>query len=259
MTTARIAYVQWPEGLQPAGPVWDAIRRSVETARPDILVTNEMPFGPWLAEHESFDAQAAQRSIELHEQGLDALSSLGAAAVISSRPVAFDGRLANEAFVLESNAYRMIHHKKYFPQEPGFFEEAWYVLGAGGFGCVQVGQVKVGVLLCTELFFNDRARAYGRDGADLIVTPRASGTSLFRWKTGGTMAAIVSGAWFVSSNRQGRGALGQQFGGTGFVVSPQGVLLEETNEATPMRVVTIDLDASRTQKAQYPCYVKEMP
>ena len=112
MTTARIAYLQWPEGLQPEGPAWDAIRRSVETARPDILVTNEMPFGPWLAEHASFDAQAAQRSIALHERALDALSNLGAAAVISSRPVAFNGRLANEAFVLESNAYRMIHHKK---------------------------------------------------------------------------------------------------------------------------------------------------
>lgn len=60
----------------------------------------------------------------------------------------------------------MIHHKKYFPQEPGFFEEAWYVCGAGKFDCVQVGQVKVGVLLCTELFFNDRARAecHWRDG-----------------------------------------------------------------------------------------------
>src|SRR5476651_2307701 len=199
------------------------------------------------------------RSIALHEHALDALSSLAAAAVISSRPVAFDGRLANEAFVLESNTYRMIHHKKYFPQEPGFFEEAWYVRGAGGFDCMQVGQVKVGVLLCTELFFNDRARAYGRDGADLIVTPRATGTSLSRWKTAGTMAAIVSGAWFVSSNRYGPGALGQQFGGAGFVVSPQGVLLEETSEATPMRVVTIDLDAARAQKTQYPCYVKEMP
>ena len=259
MTTARIAYVQWPEGLQPGGPAWDDIRRSVDTARPDILVTNEMPFGPWLAEHASFDPQAAQRSIALHEGALDALRSLDAAAVISSRPVAFDGRLANEAFVLESNAYRMIHHKKYFPQEPGFFEEAWYVRGAGGFDCVQVGQVKVGVLLCTELFFNDRARAYGRDGADLIVTPRASGTSLSRWKTAGTMSAIVSGAWFVSSNRHGPGALGQQFGGAGFVVSPQGVLLEETSEAAPLRVVTIDLDAARAQKAQYPCYVKEMP
>ncbi len=73
------------------------------------------------------------------------------------------------------------------------------------------------------------------------------------------MAAIVSGAWFVSSNRHGPGALGQQFGGAGFAMSPEGVLLEETSEATPLQVVTIDLDVARAQKTQYPCYVKEMP
>jgi N-carbamoylputrescine amidase len=118
--------------------------------------------------------------------------------------------------------------------------------------------VKVGVLLCTELFFNEHARAYGRDGADLIVTPRASGPVLSRWKVAGAMAAIVSGTWFVSSNRSGVGALGQQFGGMGFAMSPNGDLLEETNKESPFAIVTIDLEAARAQKSKYPCYVKEL-
>jgi N-carbamoylputrescine amidase len=258
MTTAKIAYVEWPEGLLPGGHAWDAVRRSLDAVRPDILVTNEMPFGPWLAEHEKFDAEAAHRSVALHEEAEHALGDLNAAAVLSSRPVLFDGRLANEAFVLESKAYRAVHHKKYFPQGAGFFEETWYSTGAGGFECVKIGQVMVGVLLCTELFFNERARAYGRAGADLIVTPRASGPMLSRWKTAGAMAAIVSGAWFVSSNRTGAGALGQRFGGTGFAMSPDGGLRGETSEASPLAVVTIDLDAARAQKSEYPCYVKEL-
>jgi N-carbamoylputrescine amidase len=258
MTVAKIAFVQWPEGLLPSGHAWDTIRRSVDLACPDILVTNEMPFGPWLAEHSNFDSTAAQLGVALHEQALEALSDLGAAAVLSSRPVTFDGRLANEAFVLESKAYRAIHHKKYFPQDSGFFEETWYSTGAGGYECTQIGQVNVGVLLCTELFFNERARAYGRDGVDLIVTPRASGPVLPRWKVAGAMAAIVSGAWFVSSSRIGLGALGQQFGGMGFAMSPDGTLLDETSEESPLAVVTIDLDAAREQKSRYPCYVKEL-
>jgi hypothetical protein len=97
MTTARIAFVEWPDGLQPRGPAWETVRRSVDAARPDILVTNEMPFGPWLAEHPGFDAYVAQRSIELHEQALDALGDLNAGAVLSSRPVGFNDRLINEA------------------------------------------------------------------------------------------------------------------------------------------------------------------
>jgi N-carbamoylputrescine amidase len=106
MTTATIAYVQWPDNLLAHGPEWDAIRRSVDAARADILVTNEMPFGPWAAQHPAFDAAAAARSVELHEKALAALGDLGAGAVISSRPVAFDGRLANEAFITSNISRR---------------------------------------------------------------------------------------------------------------------------------------------------------
>jgi N-carbamoylputrescine amidase len=259
MTTATIAYVQWPDNLLAHGPEWDAIRRSVDAARADILVTNEMPFGPWAAQHPAFDAAAAARSVELHEKALAARGDLGAGAVISSRPVAFDGRLANEAFVLEAGRYRCLHHKQYFPQEAGFFEEAWYAGGTPGFECMQIGAVKVGVLLCTELFFNEHARHYGRQGADVIVTPRASGTSLHRWTTAGAMAAIVSGTCFVSSNRRGVAALGQTFGGYGFAMSSDGQLTGHTSDEAPLVIATIDLERSREDKRLYPCYVKELP
>jgi N-carbamoylputrescine amidase len=55
--------------------------------------------------------------------------------------------------------------------------------------------VRVGVLLCTEAMFNERARAYGREGAELIVIPRASGRDIEPWKIAGAMASLVSGAY----------------------------------------------------------------
>ena len=76
--------------------------------------------------------------------------------------------------------------------------------------------VKVGALVCTEAMFNERARAYGKQGASLIVIPRASGTNLEPWKIAGAMASLVSGAYVVSSNRTGRSRGGTQFGGGGF-------------------------------------------
>jgi N-carbamoylputrescine amidase len=165
MEVAKIAYVQWPDGLLPHGPAWEQIRRSVDAAQADILLTNEMPFGSWLPEQLEYDAAAAQRWVGLHDEALSALGKLEVGAVISSRPIPFDGRLANEAFVLEAGRYRYIHHKKLFPQEEGFFEETWFSKGVDGFECIEVGPIKVGVLLCTELFFNERARAYGKAGA----------------------------------------------------------------------------------------------
>ncbi|RQR74799.1 carbon-nitrogen hydrolase family protein [Burkholderia sp. Bp9015] len=258
MKSARIAYVQWPDGLLPEGGAWEQIRRVVSAANADLLATNEMPFGTWQPELPEYDAAAAQRWVELHERALDELSRLEVGAAISSRPVSFGDRLANEAFVLERDCYRPVHHKKFFPQEPGFFEESWFVRGMDGFQCVDVGAIRVGVLLCTELFFNEHARAYGKARADVIVAPRASGTSMYRWKAAGALAAIVSGACFVSSNRHGPAPHGQVFGGGGFAVSADGQPIGETSEETTLCVATVDLDATRMQKQEYPCYVREL-
>jgi N-carbamoylputrescine amidase len=254
----KIAFVQWPDGLEPAGTAWDSIRRTVDAAGADLLVTNEMPFGEWFSRSAAFDAERAKRSVDLHERALDALSRLQVSAVISSRPVAAQGRLANEAFVLESTRYRAIHHKQYFPHETGFFEDVWFHGDQPGFDCVEIGAARVGVLLCTELFFNEHARRYGRMNADLIVAPRSTGTSTHRWQIAGAMAAIVSGAYLVTSNRQGRTAQGQEFGGMGFAMSPDGVLVAQTTEAATLETITIDLSETRMRKSKYPCYVKEL-
>lgn len=256
MSKASLLYVQWPDGLLPHGAAWDAIRRAVDAAGADLLVTNEMPFGPWFPLTPDYDATTAERSVALHEAALDALAGLQVGAVVSSRPVPCGGRLANEAFVLEGGRYRYLHHKKFFPEEPGWHEASWFERGRDGFECVRVGKLTLGVLLCTELFFNEHARGYGRAGADVIVTPRASGLRTTHWKTAGAMAAIVSGAVFVSSNRRGAAAASPEFGGTGFAMSARGELLGETSDAAPLQAVTVDLDLTRSSKLDYPCYVK---
>src|SRR6185369_3583194 len=46
----RIAFVEWPEGLSVVDARWPALKESVVAAHPDILVTNELPFGPWIAD-----------------------------------------------------------------------------------------------------------------------------------------------------------------------------------------------------------------
>ncbi|KAG1239640.1 hypothetical protein G6F68_018438 [Rhizopus microsporus] len=91
--------------------------------------------------------------------------------------------------------------------------------------------------------FNERARRYGREGAELIVVPRASGASIGRWMTAGAMAALVSGCYVVSSNRAGRTADGQVFGGRAFAVLPDGELLAQSTDSES--IVVIDVDPAR--------------
>jgi len=252
------AFVEWPEGLEPAGERWDALRREVDAARADILITNEMPFGAWLASADRFDAAAADRSVALHERGLQALSTLEVGAVISSWPVRLGDKLANEAYALENGTMRPLHRKQLFPQEPGWHEASWFQGDGGGFAVHDVAGVKVGILLCTELMFNEHARRYGRAGAELIAVPRATGQSRDKWVAAGAMAAIVSGSYVVSANRVGHSAGSPIFGGGGLAFGPDGDLLAGTSAEAPLVVVPLDVERSRRQKSEYPCYVSDI-
>src|SRR5215475_1423329 len=160
----RIAFVEWPNALSTNDAPWDELKESVKAARADLLITNELPFGPWLADSATFSENEAHLSLRAHEKGLEGLIDFALPAVISSRPVWNGKRLANEAFVLENGAVRPLHRKLYFPNEPGWFESEWYSGDSSGFDIAEIKGIKVGVLLCTEAMFNEHARAYGKQG-----------------------------------------------------------------------------------------------
>jgi N-carbamoylputrescine amidase len=254
----RLAVCQLPTNLSHRHPAWADFARRLKQARADLAVLNEMPFGAWLASEARFDSDLAAASIKAHESALPALRKLPMA-VLGSRPIRGKHRLCNEAFLLGDGQYRPIHHKHYFPQEEGFFEESWFAAERPGFDVTEYRGLRIGVLLCTELMFTEWARHYRRQGAHVIVSPRASGLSMRQWDAAARMAAVVSGCYVLSSNRVSRGAgFGQQFGGHGFIYSPIGELLKETTEAAPLLSVDIDMAVVAEAQRNYPCNVREL-
>jgi N-carbamoylputrescine amidase len=274
----RVACVEWPDGLDPSQAAWDEINKSVAAARPDLLLTNELPFGPWLAASAEFSADAAERSIRAHEEGLAALTALKVPAIISTRPAWNGKKLANEAFVLENGAARPLHRKQYFPDEPGWSETSWYQGDDSGFEIAEILGIKIGVLICTEAMFNERARAYGKQGAALIVVPRATGQNVKPWKIAAQMASTVSGAYVASSNRVSPAFAGAplfaaaakgggldpsapdtstEFGGAGFAYAPEAVLIAVTTATAPLVIFDVDPKTAAATQLEYPCYVRE--
>ena len=249
--------MEWPEALSTSDTKWNELKDAVVAARPHLLVTNELPFGPWLADNPVFSEDEARLSLRAHEKGIEGLISLNIPAVISSRPVWNGKRLANESFVLQDATVRPLHRKQYFPNEPGWFETNWYTGDTSGFEVTEILGINVGVLLCTEAMFNERARAYGRQKASLIVVPRASGVDIKPWKIAGAMASLVSGAYVVSSNRVGRSSRGTRFGGGGFAFAPQGRLLSATTSRKSIRTFELDPKISLYAQREYPCNVPE--
>lgn len=248
----RIGFCELDDGVVPQDERW--ARFAGRVAGVDLMVMNEMPFGPWLAATPEVDAARAKASVELHAEALAALRALNTGAVITSAPVLSEGRLANEAQLVEPHGCRAIHQKQYFPDEPSFYEARRFSAVRPGFEPVAVGELVVGVLLCSEVMFNEWARHYRRRGANVIAVPRATGSSHARWKTAAAMAAIVSGCCVVSSNRAGGG-----FGGKGFAFSPGGELIAETDADNPVLSIEIDLAEVRRAQASYPCYLRELP
>jgi N-carbamoylputrescine amidase len=250
----RVAFAEWPDGLMPSGSGWDEIVEAVQEAQPDLLVTDQMPFGPWLPSLPRFDRAAAMAAVALHDEGVEALASLRLPAVVTTRPAWLGEGLVNLGVVIEADRSRYLHTKQILVNQEGWREPAWFGRGSGGFLTADVIGVRIGMLFCTELMFNEYARKYGEDGAELIVVPRATPASS-RCELGAAMAAVVSGSYVISSSRVGCAGDHPAFGGRGLAFAPNGELLAKTSQERKLVVVEIDPRRSRLQRCKYPCYL----
>jgi len=118
--------------------------------------------------------------------------------------------------------------------------------------------VKVGFAICTELWFFQHARAYGKQGVHIIACPRGTmKATVEQWLVGGRATAITSGAFSLSSNRVSSNESEPAFGGRGWIVSPDGDVLGLTSREQPFVTVDIDLNQAEKAKEGYPQYVLE--
>lgn len=256
----RLAVCEAAVGMTPGDDAWNALAADTQKAQADMFLLNELPFGPWLAAQQEpqFDDLVAVH--RLHAQGLDRYGELGAPVVLGSHPVFDEGNSIIEGFVWErESGVTPAHTKQYFPNEEGWYETGWFERGDQAFQIVEVGGLNVAFLICTDIMFNEWARHYGREGADLIVVPRATPVAtLHRWQTAVQMAAVVSGCYVASSNRAGEEG-GIAFGGLGWIVDPSGVVIAETSADDPVVAADIYRSVAAHAKREYPCYVEDTP
>jgi N-carbamoylputrescine amidase len=257
----KLAVCENPSGMVPRDEAWQQFAREVQKLHPDVLLLNEMPFGAWLAASETKDDDVLRDSQRLHADGVACLPDLGVPTILGTNPAFEQGRSVNQAFTWTADSGVVpVHTKQFFPDEAGFYEARWFERGETHFRLADVRGLKVGLLICTEVMFNEWARYYGRQGVQVIAVPRATGPrSWRRWQTALAMAAIVSGCYVVSSNRRGVDPSGQEFGGRGAIFDPQGELVVETSAQQPVAAVELDVDRIAQAQRSYPCYVAELP
>lgn len=237
---------------------WRALIAHVRDEKSELVLLPEMPFYPWLAKTRRVDSAAWKSAVKAHDQWMQRLSELSPAMVAGSRPVIRKGKRYNEGFVWSpGTGYRAMHIKHYLPEEEGFWEASWYERGKGDFSTGQINQIRMGFLICTDLWFNRHARQYAKQGIHLLMCPRATPAgSVGKWISGGRTAAVVSGAFCLSSNFSGDIGNGMKWGGSGWIIEPEeGDVLGVTSPEQPFLTLDIDLEVAETSKSTYPRYV----
>lgn len=237
------------------------LREHVNTQESDFVLLPEMGFSEWLAADRDATEERWMQAVENHQRQIDNLEILGVNAVIGSRPIVNDqGSRRNQAYLWtrDTNQAIGIHEKYYLPDEEGYWEATWYDRGEKKFDAVNVGDVRIGVQICTEIWFLEWARYFAKENVDMLCVPRAtSHYSLDKWLAGGRASAICSGSYGLSSNLWCPPGEKANCGGMGWMVDPEGNVLATTSVDEPFVTVEIDLEFSRKSKSTYPRYVLE--
>jgi len=239
-------------------PAWQELAAHVREVQSDLVVLPEMPFHRWLAHAREAREADWLKAVRAHEQWMPRLDDLSGALVIGTRPLVAGGTRLNAGYIREpAGQARSVHAKYYLPDEPGFWEATWYHRGDGDFSVTGTSRGNIGFLICTELWFNQHARDYAQQGIQMLVCPRATPRpSADKWVAGGRTAAVVSGAFCLSSNLSGTTSQGGDYAGRGWVIEPEeGEVLGLTSEERPFITVDIDLAAADRAKHTYPRYI----
>jgi N-carbamoylputrescine amidase len=237
---------------------WGELVSHVQTNASEFVLLPEMPFFSWLAHTREVDAGQWEQAVKAHETWISRLDDLAPATVASTRPLVLDGKRQNAGYIWEAGrGARTVHTKYYLPDEPGFWEASWYERGDGDFSLENTSKGKVGFLICTEIWFNFRARNYGVQGMQLLLCPRATpNPTASKWVAGGQAAAVVSGAFCLSSNLAGTTPEGGDYAGVGWIIEPgEGKVLGLTSPEGPFLTLDIDLEEADRAKKTYPRYV----
>lgn len=236
---------------------WQTLRNHLAAHATDLLLLPEFPFAPWFPALDKVDLSVWEDAVRAHKAWIKRLPELNAAVVAGTLPITHEnGARRNMAFLWNREDGLMhIREKTYLPSEPGFAETDWYERGPVDFQAVSIGNVRVGFLICTELWFFEHARAYAQQNVDLLLVPRSTELATNeKWRVGGRTAGIVGGAYCLSSNHA-ETINGWTLGGA-WVTDPDGTIIGTTSTMAPFFTVDIDLEVAREAKSTYPRYVE---
>lgn len=236
-------------------PAWEALAAHVLREHSELVLLPEFAFVEPVWESTPFDPARWAAAVARSDAWTARLHKLGAARVVGARPVSVGGRHFNEGFAWTAQGgYQPLRRKFHLPEEPGGWEAHWFERGDAEFARFAAGALGFGLSICTELWALETYAGYAALGVEAILTPRATAAATTaKWLAMGTVAAVRTGAYSLSSNRVDSAA--GTYGGAGWVISPDGALLARTTTDQPFCTVDVDPALAAAARSTYPRYV----
>jgi N-carbamoylputrescine amidase len=250
----RITVCELPHEEDALATAWAGLCDHTVRHRSELVLLPEFAFVEAVWENDQFDAVRWDAIVARSETWMGRFSELKTPYVVGSRPATVRGRPLNQGYLWSSAAgVRPLRSKHYMPEAPGEWEARWFDRGEPVFPAYTEGSFRFGLNICTELWSLDTCAGYARDKVEIIFSPRASAAATtVKWLSAGVVAAALSGAFSVSSNRvDPAGACG----GVGWITSPEGKILASTTVKAPFATVDIDLAVSARARVAHPCNI----
>ena len=152
----------------------------------------------------------------------------------------------NSAIVVGPSGFLGSYRKTHlFCEETLFFSP-----GDSGFRVWDIGQARIGVMICFDWYYPESARTLALQGADIVCHP--SNLVLPHCPAAMVTRSLENRVFSITANRVGREARGGKpplaFIGKSEVVSPTGRILSRASDDAPeLTVVEIDVDEARNK------------
>ncbi|MEO5800920.1 MAG: carbon-nitrogen hydrolase family protein [Gemmatimonadales bacterium] len=250
----RVTVCELPHDPAALESAWAGLCAHTWREQSELVLLPELGMVEPLWEHEQFDPVRWARAELVGESWMALLGELHAQDVVGTRPWSVGGARYNEGFLWSpAGGVRPLRRKYFMPDEPGGWERRWFDRGDPVFPAFRAGPLSFGLNICTELWALETYAGYAEQGVELILSPRATGAGTrAKWLAAGTVAAVRSGAFSISSNRvEPSGACG----GCGWIIAPSGEVLATTSAHSPFVTVDLDLTEAATAGDRYPGYV----
>lgn len=236
----RVGFYQYDPQFGEVAKNLDAVTAKLEQADADLMVLPEL----FASGYQFVSEEEVQRLAEPIPDGpttrrLSDIAKRRRMHIVAGLPEQAGGRCYNSAIVVGPSGFLGCYRKTHL-----FYEETlFFTPGDSGFHVWDIGQARIGVMICFDWYYPEAARSLAVQGADILCHP--SNLVLPNCPDSMPVRCLENRVFAVTCNRIGSEARGGKdpltYIGNSEIVTPKGIILHRApRDREELTILEID-------------------